>query len=144
MLALASMRRGTLRGVTCLSRGSTFHPCAPLTPVRQMSVVGLRCAVRPSNWWGAAPAPPMTAQGFLLRRQFASARPRNILVEQQRARSKNFALYMLSVAIGVAGLSYAAVPLYKVFCQVGGCLETSARSLPAPSRRGCWQTGRVL
>jgi cytochrome c oxidase assembly protein subunit 11 len=29
-------------------------------------------------------------------------------------------MYMLSVAVGVAGVSYAAVPLYKVFCQVTG------------------------
>lgn len=38
----------------------------------------------------------------------------------RQERNKSFALYLVSVAVGVVGLSYAAVPLYKVFCQATG------------------------
>lgn len=36
------------------------------------------------------------------------------------ARNKSFAAWMLAVALGTMGLSYASVPLYRVFCQVTG------------------------
>ena len=29
-------------------------------------------------------------------------------------------LYMTAIAVGVAGLSYAAVPLYRLYCQTSG------------------------
>jgi len=35
-------------------------------------------------------------------------------------RNKTFLIYLTSVALGVLGLSYAAVPLYQVFCQQTG------------------------
>ena len=44
-----------------------------------------------------------------------------------KARNRKVAIYMASVVTAVLGVSYAAVPLYKVFCQVrkvgglGGC-----------------------
>lgn len=37
-----------------------------------------------------------------------------------RTANRNFAGYMLAVAVGVVGLSYASVPLYRVFCQATG------------------------
>ncbi|CAM9359539.1 unnamed protein product [Chrysoparadoxa australica] len=37
-----------------------------------------------------------------------------------RERNKRLAMYMSAVVIGVGGLSYAAVPLYKAFCQATG------------------------
>lgn len=37
-----------------------------------------------------------------------------------RERNKNFAAWMLAIALGTMGLSYASVPLYRVFCQVTG------------------------
>lgn len=35
-----------------------------------------------------------------------------------KARNRKVAIYMASVVTAVLGISYAAVPLYKVFCQV--------------------------
>lgn len=35
-----------------------------------------------------------------------------------KARNRKVAIYMASVVTAVLGVSYAAVPLYKVFCQV--------------------------
>ena len=40
--------------------------------------------------------------------------------DRVRERNKNVALYMTSVAIATLGLAYAAVPLYKMFCQATG------------------------
>eukprot|EP00904_Undaria_pinnatifida_P005313 jgi/Undpi1/1911/HiC_scaffold_12.g05298.m1 len=37
-----------------------------------------------------------------------------------KARNRKVAIYMFSVVTAVLGVSYAAVPLYKVFCQVTG------------------------
>lgn len=37
-----------------------------------------------------------------------------------RERNRNFAAWMLAVALGTVGLAYASVPLYRVFCQVTG------------------------
>ena len=34
--------------------------------------------------------------------------------------SKRTVLYMTAIAVGVAGLSYAAVPLYRLYCQASG------------------------
>lgn len=48
-----------------------------------------------------------------------------ILSDQQR--NINTAWYMLAVAVGALGASYAAVPLYKVFCQTTGFGGTTQR-----------------
>lgn len=37
-----------------------------------------------------------------------------------REKNKSFAAWMLAIALGTMGLSYASVPLYRVFCQVTG------------------------
>lgn len=37
---------------------------------------------------------------------------------EQKKRSQSTALYMTGLGILVVGLSYAAVPLYRIFCQV--------------------------
>ena len=34
--------------------------------------------------------------------------------------NKRTVLYMTTIAVGVAGLSYAAVPLYRLYCQASG------------------------
>ena len=39
---------------------------------------------------------------------------------RQRTANKNTALYAVAIAIAVTGLSYAAVPLYRIFCQASG------------------------
>lgn len=50
--------------------------------------------------------------------------------------SKNLrvALIAASVAIGMVGMSYAAVPLYRLFCQVTGFGGTTQRADAAPER----------
>jgi len=42
-------------------------------------------------------------------------------------RNKRVALYMISIALATLGVSYASVPLYKVFCQVTGFGGTTQR-----------------
>jgi len=58
-----------------------------------------------------------------------SAAPR--INDQQR--NVNTAWYALAVAIGALGASYAAVPLYKVFCQTTGFGGTTQRVLTPDS-----------
>lgn len=38
----------------------------------------------------------------------------------QKAANKNTVMYAVAIAIAVTGLSYAAVPLYRIFCQALG------------------------
>lgn len=56
--------------------------------------------------------------------------------EQRKEKNHQIAYYMTAIAIAVFGISYAAVPLYKVFCQVTGfggttqvADETKARTI---------------
>lgn len=46
------------------------------------------------------------------------------------------ALAMGAIAVAMAGVSFAAVPLYRVFCQVTGYGGTTQRAEYAPSRIG--------
>ena len=39
---------------------------------------------------------------------------------QWKSANKNTAMYMIALTIAVTGLSYAAVPLYRIFCQASG------------------------
>jgi hypothetical protein len=39
---------------------------------------------------------------------------------QLHAKNKSFAMWMLAIAMGTVGMSYASVPLYRLFCQVTG------------------------
>jgi cytochrome c oxidase assembly protein subunit 11 len=43
-------------------------------------------------------------------------------------RNQTVALYMLSLAVGTLGASYASVPLYKMFCQATGFGGTTQRA----------------
>ena len=43
------------------------------------------------------------------------------------------ALISVGVAIGMAGVAYAAVPLYRIFCQVTGFAGTTQVSVAAPT-----------
>lgn len=45
-----------------------------------------------------------------------------------RERNKSFAAWMLAIAFGTMGLSYASVPLYRAFCQVTGFGGTIRRT----------------
>jgi len=48
--------------------------------------------------------------------------------EHRRQRNEQLFVYALSVAVAVGGLSYAAVPLYKVFCQATGYGGTTQKA----------------
>jgi len=48
--------------------------------------------------------------------------------EDLQERNRRMALYALSVVIGFLGLTYASVPLYKVFCQMTGFGGTTQRA----------------
>jgi cytochrome c oxidase assembly protein subunit 11 len=49
-------------------------------------------------------------------------------IAEIRDRNRNYGAWMLALAIGTAGLSYASVPLYRVFCQVTGFGGTVRRA----------------
>lgn len=53
--------------------------------------------------------------------------------EEWRRRNKTVLTYMAAAAVGMLGASYAAVPLYRLYCQVG---------LPLPRGRGPVGTSR--
>ena len=53
-------------------------------------------------------------------RFFSSSRHQNARHESFSEKNKTLALYALSAVVGVLGGSYAAVPLYKIFCQATG------------------------
>lgn len=53
---------------------------------------------------------------------------RNTEDPELRAKHKRVAYYMAAIAMGIFGLSYASVPLYKVFCQLTGFGGTTRRA----------------
>jgi cytochrome c oxidase assembly protein subunit 11 len=53
-----------------------------------------------------------------------------------RARHRRIALGFGAVALAMVGLSYAAVPLYKIFCQKTGFAGTPRVAEAAPATRG--------
>jgi cytochrome c oxidase assembly protein subunit 11 len=53
--------------------------------------------------------------------------------QQTEPRHLRTALFAGAVALGMAGLAYASVPLYRVFCQLTGFGGTTQRALAAPS-----------
>lgn len=55
-------------------------------------------------------------------------------ISGKRSRRRNLmvAVSMASLAVGMVGLSYAAVPLYQLFCQVTGYGGTTQRAERAP------------
>ena len=59
---------------------------------------------------------PCARQPLLLLRRFSARPPRESLRDRNRA----LALTLGAVVVGAVGLSYAAVPLYRMFCQVTG------------------------
>jgi cytochrome c oxidase assembly protein subunit 11 len=50
-------------------------------------------------------------------------------------------IFALGVAIGMTGLGYASVPLYRMFCQVTGFAGTTQRSEAAP---GAVASGKLM
>jgi len=52
------------------------------------------------------------------------------------ARNRRTALTMGAIVLGMAGLSFASVPLYRLFCQVTGFGGTTQRADQAPATAG--------
>lgn len=57
-------------------------------------------------------------------------------LEALRRRNKRMGIGAASVAAGMVGLSFAAVPLYDLFCRVTGYNGTVQRGLAAPGATG--------
>lgn len=66
------------------------------------------------------------------RRTFASSSPKTKAEKMRRASmeegNRRMLIYLAGVAIAWVGISYAAVPLYKIFCQVTGFGGTTRRA----------------
>ncbi len=56
--------------------------------------------------------------GFSIRRNYSSFGH-----DRWAQSNKQTATYVIAIAITVVGLSYAAVPLYRLYCQVSGCID---------------------
>lgn len=56
----------------------------------------------------------------------------NRAAAQSGARNARVAAIAASIAVGMLGMSYAAVPLYQMFCQVTGFAGTTQRAEKAP------------
>lgn len=76
-------------------------------------------------------------------RNFSSGRP-SVAHDQGRSaqrladlqrRNRNILAWALAVVLGTVGLSYASVPLYRIFCQVTGFGGTVRRVTVAPAGR---------
>jgi cytochrome c oxidase assembly protein subunit 11 len=65
---------------------------------------------------------------------FQSQKPRSAQTAAQE--NVNTAWYLLALTVGTLGASYAAVPLYKVFCQTTGYGGTTQRVWTTPSTSG--------
>ncbi|KAI4787089.1 hypothetical protein KUCAC02_036695 [Chaenocephalus aceratus] len=57
--------------------------------------------------------PPSQTRGLKTRRT-------RIQEEEWRSRNKTLLTYIAAAGVGMIGLSYACVPLYRLYCQVGG------------------------
>jgi cytochrome c oxidase assembly protein subunit 11 len=108
--------RSGVRGLAgcCRSGPAGLRNLAPVTSKSQASAgVARRCASSASQGPG--------------RRRVGASRS----AEREaaiRERNKSFAAWMLAIAMGTVGLSYASVPLYRVFCQVTGFGGTVRRA----------------
>lgn len=66
---------------------------------------------RPSGFRGPAAQPP--------RRPRSSNPHQRAQEDEWRRRNKTVLTYVAAAAVGMVGASYAAVPLYRLYCQVG-------------------------
>ncbi|GBG27703.1 Cytochrome c oxidase assembly protein COX11, mitochondrial [Hondaea fermentalgiana] len=71
---------------------------------------------------------PLSATGGARRGFASSSRSSGRYDEEVRRKNATGLVYMLSIVVAAVGLSYTAVPLYKVFCQVTGYGGTTRQS----------------
>ncbi|MBV8169750.1 MAG: cytochrome c oxidase assembly protein [Alphaproteobacteria bacterium] len=55
---------------------------------------------------------------------------------QPRRSHRNVVLPFVMIALGMGGMAYASVPLYRLFCQVTGFAGTTQRAEVAPQQTG--------
>ena len=89
---------------------------SPLSPLR---TGGWRRLVQQPTLHLCARIPP-AARGFCTSSASASSR--------RAERNQQLALYAFATAVGVMGASYAAVPLYQMFCQATGYGGTTQKA----------------
>lgn len=71
--------------------------------------------------------------------------------EDWRRRNKTVLTYVAAAAVGMLGASYAAVPLYRLYCQVGAAAAPGRAVLGGSevqdrpvSTVSCWSDGSVI
>ncbi|MCT2398288.1 cytochrome c oxidase assembly protein [Novosphingobium mangrovi (ex Huang et al. 2023)] len=64
-------------------------------------------------------------------------------VDRARQSNRKVAMVALSMALGMLGLGYASVPLYRIFCQVTGYGGTTKR-VDAAQAAGIVDSGRTI
>ncbi len=57
-----------------------------------------------------------------------------MLLRLPRDKDARLALILIAIAAGMVGLSYAAVPMYRIFCQVTGIEGTTGRATAPPGQ----------
>ncbi|ORX89799.1 hypothetical protein K493DRAFT_288841 [Basidiobolus meristosporus CBS 931.73] len=92
-------------------------------PVRQFGTAGSSLRAPTQPWKGARLSQPFGARNFMSSapRTAASPNPTSSAYRNaQRIKNQDYLMYTTSVLIVVLGLSYAAVPLYRMFCAATG------------------------
>ena len=102
----ASSRAVSNATSTLSSRNS--HPTLPSAFNRTLLTIPVS--------WRQRPCFPSPTVGRTLTTR--SSRPLATGSNQWSATNRRTVTYIIAIAIGVIGLSYAAVPLYRIFCQV--------------------------
>ncbi|XP_067403534.1 cytochrome c oxidase assembly protein COX11, mitochondrial isoform X2 [Emydura macquarii macquarii] len=96
-------------GAAC---GRCSGPAAPLSQwaPRGPRAPGPGCALRCQAWPGRQQARGAARPGPYTRQQ----------EQERRRKNKTVLTYIAAAAVGMVGLSYAAVPLYRLYCQATG------------------------
>ena len=98
---------------SCSVQWRTRSVLSPLLPI-----VTMRNGQTISVCWRVHPLSSKFLTGASASRYFSAGRaPDSGLSLRQRA-NRQTVVYMIALAVAVMGLSYAAVPLYRIFCQV--------------------------
>lgn len=130
---------------------STPFPALPRNVLSHQTSSRLACRFAQSSPQSLSPSivqPPHRAlsssSGFPPQPNARRAPPRSSQRDAEiHARNKNLAAWALAVVLATVGMSYASVPLYRIFCQVtgfGGTVRTTTtpgvqRDSPAASVR---------
>ncbi|XP_072207950.1 cytochrome c oxidase assembly protein COX11, mitochondrial [Excalfactoria chinensis] len=107
----AALRRAVSRAVPASSRESRALPRAAVMALRAVALC--RAASQPYSGGWAALRPQV--------RWLRSSNPFTRRQEEEwRRRNRTVLAYIAAAAVGMVGMSYAAVPLYRLYCQATG------------------------